>query len=301
MTDLRYAVRTSSRTPAFTAVTILTLALGIGATTIFSIVNAVLMEPLPYRDADRLVTMRGSLADLRDVEASSRSFAGMAMWASNLYNLRTDAEALLVRGGQISAMLLSLLGVRPQLGRNFTREDERVETVILGHRLWQSQFGGDPSVIGRRIDLGSTRYTIVGVAPARFRFPGADYQLWTPLGLIDRMPQQARNRAFRIFSAVARSRLEDGVSVTQARVEVRAIGVQLARGASAPCRPCASVRSRSGWRSGAWRHLSPRRPGAPRTPVAPAGMGRAVREATAAVHPALTAANVRPMIEVVAQ
>jgi putative ABC transport system permease protein len=228
MSDIRYAVRTFLRTPGFTIVAILTLALGIGATTtLFSIVNAVLLKPLPYPAADRLITMRGSLADLRDVEAAGRSFEGMAMWASNQYNLRTEGDARQVLGGQVSAALMPLLGVQPVLGRNFTTEDERQETVILGYGLWQSRFGGDPSVIGRTIDLSGTVYTVIGVAPAWFRFPSAEFQLWTPLGLLDRVPQQVNNRAFRIFSAVAR--LREGVTLAQAQDDTRAVSAQLAR------------------------------------------------------------------------
>ena len=121
MTDIRYAVRTFLRTPAFTVVAVATLALGIGATTtIFTVINAVLLKPLPYAGADRLVTMRGSLPDFRDIEAANRSFDGMAIWASNLYNLRTDAESSQVLGGQVSRTLLPLLGVQPMLGRSFT-------------------------------------------------------------------------------------------------------------------------------------------------------------------------------------
>jgi putative ABC transport system permease protein len=228
MTDIRYAVRMCLRTPAFSVVVTLTLALGIGATTtIFSVVNAVLLKPLPYHDADRLVSLRGSLPDLRDVAAYSRSLEGMAIWASNQFNLRTDGDTRQVLGGQVSPTLLPILGVQPVLGRNFTAEDDRQETVILGYGLWQSRFGGDPSIVGRRIDLSGTPYTVIGVTPAWFRFPSADFQLWAPLGLIDRTPQQAQNRSFRIFSAVAR--LKDGVSVSQAQADVRAISAQLAR------------------------------------------------------------------------
>jgi putative ABC transport system permease protein len=228
MTDIRYAIRTLLRAPTFTAVAVLTLALGIGATTtMFSVVNAVLLKPLPYRSADRLVTMRGSLADLRDVAAASRSFDAIGMWASNLFNLRTNGDTQQVLGGQVSPALLPLLGVQPVLGRTFTEEDDRQETVILSYGLWQSRFGGDSSVVGRRIELSGTPYTVIGVAPAWFRFPSAEFQLWAPLGLIDRMPQQAQNRAFRIFSAVAR--LRDGVSLAQVRSDTQAISARLAR------------------------------------------------------------------------
>ena len=182
MNDLKYAIRAFLRTPGFTLVAVLTLGLGIGATTaIFSVVNAVLLRPLPYASADRLVTTRGSLPDLRDLEAATQSFEGMAFWASNLYNLRTDADTSQVLGGMVTGSLLPLLGVQPVLGRNFTADDERQPTMILSDALWRTRFGGDPGVLGRSMDLGGTSYTVIGVAPAWFRFPSADFQLWTPL------------------------------------------------------------------------------------------------------------------------
>jgi predicted permease len=229
MTDITYAIRTFLRTPGFTLVAVLTLAIGIGATTaIFSVVNAVLLRPLPYADPDRLVTTRGSLADLRDLKASSQSFEGMAFWASNLYNLRIDSDSHQVRAGQVTRDLLPLLGVQPLLGRNFTVEDDRQDTVILSHALWQSRFAGDPGIVGRTMDLSGTTYTIIGVAPAWFRFPTADFQLWAPLGGIDiKNPEQANNRAFRIFSAVAR--LKNGVTLQQAQAETQAFSARLAR------------------------------------------------------------------------
>jgi putative ABC transport system permease protein len=229
LNDFKYAVRSFLRTPGFTIVAVVTLALGIGATTaMFSVVNAVLLRPLPYADADRLVTTRGSLADLRDLEASNRAFESMAFWASNLFNLRTDDGSRQVLGGMVSRTLLPVLGVQPLLGRNFTEEDERQDTVVLGYALWQSRFGGDPGVLGRTIDLSGTSYTIVGVAPAWFRFPRAEFQLWTPLAGIDtKTPQQAKNRAFRIFSAVAR--LRTGVSLHDAQAETAAFSARLGR------------------------------------------------------------------------
>jgi len=229
MNDIRHAIRASLRTPGFTLVAVLTLALGIGATTaIFSVVNAVLLRPLPYADADRLVTTRGSLLDIRDLERSNRSFDGMAAWASNLYNLRTDADTRQVLGGVVSRNLLPLLGVQPLLGRNFTEEDDRLDTVILGYGLWQSRFAGDPGVLGRTIDLSGTTYTVVGVAPAWFRFPTAEFQLWTPLSGIDiKRPQQATNRALRIFSAVAR--LKPGITLPQAQADASAVSARLGK------------------------------------------------------------------------
>ena len=229
MTDLKYAIRTFLRTPAFTLVAVLTLALGIGATTaMFSVVNAVLIRPLPFTDPDRLVTTRGSLADLRDLQAASRSFDDMAFWASNQFNLRRDGDARQVLGGQVTTNLFPLLGVQTVLGRGFVADDDRQNVVVLGYALWQSEFGGDPGVLGRNVDLSGSSYTVIGVAPPWFRFPTAEFQLWAPLGLIDRdAPQQAANRAFRIFNAVGR--LKPGVTLEQSRQDAEAIGTRLAR------------------------------------------------------------------------
>ena len=229
MTDIRYALRTLLRTPGFTTVAVLTLALGIGATTaIFSVVNAVLLRPLPYSEPDRLVMTRGSLADLRDLGTANHSFEGMAFWASNVYNLRVGDSSEQVVAGQVTRNLLPLLGIQPLIGRNFTEEDDRQDTVILGYGLWQNRFAGDPQIIGRTINLSGTTYTVIGITPAWFRFPTATFQLWAPLSMIDRKaPEQAKNRAFRIFSAVAR--LKPGVTLAQSQSELRSFSERLAR------------------------------------------------------------------------
>src|SRR5205814_588844 len=227
--DFKYAIRTFLRTPGFTLVAVLTLALGVGATTaMFSVVNAVLIRPLPFTDPDRLVATRGSLADLRDLQAGGRAFDDIAFWASNQFNLRLDGDSRQVLGGQVTTNLFPLLGVQPVLGRAFAAQDDRQNVVVLGYALWQSRFGGDPGVLGRTVQLSGTSYTVVGIAPPWFRFPTAEFQLWAPLGIIDRdTPQQAANRAFRIFSAVGR--LKAGVSVEQAQADAQAISTRLAR------------------------------------------------------------------------
>jgi putative ABC transport system permease protein len=229
MSDLRYALRAFARVPGFSLVAILTLALGIGATTaIFSVVNGVLLQPLPYSAPDRLVVAHVSLPDLHDVAAESRSFEGVGAWASNLYNLETNGESRQITGGVVSPELLPLLGVTPFLGRNFTVEDNQTDTVILGYGLWQSSFGGDPGVLGRTITLTGSSYTVVGVAPPWFRFPSSEYVLWTSLGGIEaKAPAQARNRALRIFNMLAR--LEADVTMQQADADVTAIGARLAK------------------------------------------------------------------------
>ena len=229
MNDITFALRTLLRTPAFTLTATATLALGIGATTaIFSVVNAVLLQPLPYREPGRLVVTRLSLPDYQDLKRASRSFEATAVWASNLYNLRNGDEGRQVLGGVISRELLPLLGVSPALGRSFSASDDTQKTVVLGYGLWQSVFGGDPNVLGRTVDLSGTAYTVIGVTPAGFSFPTGEFQLWTPMGLLetDARPQ-ATNRALRIFSAVGR--LKEGVTFAQARDELRTIGSELAR------------------------------------------------------------------------
>ena len=229
MSDIRYALRTFLRAPGFTIVAILTLALGIGATTaIFSVVNAVLLRPLPYPEADRLVITRGSLADLRDMQESTSTFDAMAVWASNLFNLKIGTDSRQVRAAMVTRNLLPLLGVQPILGRSFTVDDDRQDTLVLGYALWQSRFAGDPNVVGRTVDLSGTTFTIIGVAPASFNFPSAEFQLWTPLSGIDiKTPAQAKNRAFRIFTAVAR--LRSGVTLGQAQAEAQVLSARLAR------------------------------------------------------------------------
>jgi predicted permease len=229
MTDVKFALRAFSKTPGFTIVVILTLALGVGATTaIFSVVNAVLLKPLPFASADRLVVARLSLPDYKDMKASVSAFEDTGVWASNIYNLRIKDSSEQLLGGVISSSLLSMLGVDPLLGRNFTAEDGQQNTVVLGYGLWQSRFGGDPSVLGRSIDLSGMSYTIVGVAPAWFSFPTSEFKLWVPIDAIERMaPAQANNRGLRIFNAIAR--LKPGVTLEQAQAQATAQSAALAK------------------------------------------------------------------------
>jgi putative ABC transport system permease protein len=229
MNDARYALRTLARTPGFTATAILTLALGIGVTTaIFSVVKAVVLDPLPYRDPARLVVTRLSLPDYRDVQRASRSFEQTAFWATNLYNIEAGSEDRQVLGAVVSHELLSVLGITPAAGRLFTEEDDRQATVVIGHGLWQSLYGGDPSAVGRVIDLSGMPYTIVGVAPAGFRFPSAEFELWASAGmLLTQAKAQTESRALRIFTAIGR--LKPDVTIEQARSELAAISADLSR------------------------------------------------------------------------
>ncbi len=228
MSDFRFAIRAFARVPGFTIVAVLTLALGIGATTaIFSLVNAVLLRPLPFVEPHQLVVTRGSLLDLRDVGAQNHTLAGFGIWASNLYNLDLSGESRQVRGAVISPEVLPLLGVTPLLGRTFTREDDRTDNVILGYGIWQSAFGSDPKVLGRTISLSGSSFTVVGVAPPWFRFPSSEYALWTTLGGAEaKVPSQSKNRSLRIFNMLAR--LKADVTIDQAQADVTSIAGRLA-------------------------------------------------------------------------
>src|SRR5437879_12800541 len=214
--DLRYAVRTLAKSPGFTGVAVLTLALGIGANTaIFSAVNTVLLKPLPYPGSDRLVQImstgfRGvrfgvSFPDLRDLRALSRDFTGVAAVVSRRYNLTGAGDAREVQVAAATADLCDALQVRPEIGHAFTAADERTPLALLSHGLWVTSFGRDPGILGRSISLDGRSFTVVGVMPARFQFPNEDVQVWTPMGeFLSQNPQVETDRGVHVLNAVAR-------------------------------------------------------------------------------------------------
>ena len=224
--DLRHAVRFFRKSPGFAGLAIATLALGIGANTaMFSIVRGVLLRPLPYRDADRLMTANLSLPDYRDLASSARSFDGSAVWASNLYNFIRGAESEQVLGGVVSTGFFPLLA-SPSLGRTFLPEDAHLPRVVLSDSLWRSHFGADPGVLGRTMNLNGTIYTVIGVMPREFEFPRGDFRLWVPFEhALASTPQQLENRSLRIFRVLARR--APGVSEQQANTEAAAISRRL--------------------------------------------------------------------------
>jgi len=228
LTDIRYACRSLLKNPGFTAVAIATLAIGIGANTaIFSIVNAVLLRPLPYRDADRLVVTRHSLPEARELE-TMRALDGSAVWASNLYNVQRREEAEQVRGATVSPAFFPLLGVAPAAGRTFTANENLQPLVVLSHRAWQRWFGGEPRALGATVVLSGKPHTVIGVMPPVFQFPSRDFQLWVPIGsTMGSVPAQAENRALRIFQSVAR--LREGSSLTAVQLELDAVSARLTR------------------------------------------------------------------------
>jgi len=224
--DVRYAARSLRKNPGFAAIAVATLARGSGVNTaVSSLTRGTLLRPLPYREADRLLFAGLSLPDFRDVRDSNRSFDGMAVLASNRYNLVRGDESEQVLGGVASAEFFPLLG-SPRLGRAFGPAEEHERVVVLSDRFWKSRFGADPSVLGRAMDIGGAPYTILGVAGPEFEFPTSEFALWVPLAAaLDATPQQLNNRSLRIFRAIAR--VKPGVSLEAANAEVLAISRRL--------------------------------------------------------------------------
>jgi len=234
--DLRFGARTLLRTPGFTAVAVIALALGIGANTaIFSVVNAVLLRPLPYNDPDRLVTLlhQGTnpvaVANYIDWRDQSRSFETMAAaeyWTPNLTGSDPPEH---LWGLEVTQNLLPMLGIKPLRGRLFvTGEDQKgaEHEVILAYRLWQRRFSGDPNILGKTIILNGEAYAVVGVMPPEFKFApfwATHAELWVPDAFGDRVHNRGGN-SLRIFA-----RLKPGVTLTQARAEVATITGRLER------------------------------------------------------------------------
>ena len=235
--DLRYAVRMLRRNPGFTLVTVVTLALGIGANTaIFSVVHGVVLRPLPYPDADRLVVLQGahpergthpyatSRPDFEDWRAQTTSFESMAQFAYWTFNLtgREVPERLL--GGRVGGAFFETLGAPALLGRALTADDDRGGrefVAVLAFGAWQRVFGGDPAVVGQAVTLNGRPHTIVGVMPATFRFPAEDVELWAPIG--DQLGTDRGSRFLFTFG-----RLRPDASLDDARGEMAVIARRLA-------------------------------------------------------------------------
>ena len=235
--DVRYAVRSLAKSPAFTAVAVLTLALGIGANTaIFSAVNALLLKPLPYPGSDRLVQImstgfRGvhfgvSLPDLHDLRGLSQDFAGVGATATQRYNLTGTGDPREVQVAAVTADLFDVLQVHPEIGHGFTAAEERSPFALVSHGLWVTSFGRDPGILGRSISLDGRSFTVVGVMPAGFQFPNEDVQVWTPIGeFLSQNPQAETNRGMHFLPAVAR--LAPGVALERAVGDVKLLGARL--------------------------------------------------------------------------
>ena len=243
--DLRYAFRTLRKTPGFTSIAILTIALGIGATTsIFSIVKAVLLDALPYRKPMQLVTLaETSSADSTGVNVSfgavedwkvrQHSFESIAIYRSWTPTLLSGDSPSLVLGQRVTQNFFPMLGVRPAFGRAFRPEDDHANSwhvLLLSHPFWIRQFGGDPNVVGRKIILDRLPFEIVGVLPQRFEptmFLDANGEpdVWAPLGYEAGAPYACRT----CQHVRAAAMLRDGVKLAAAQSEMNSIAQQLAR------------------------------------------------------------------------
>lgn len=231
--DLVYAVRSLRRTPGFALTAVLVIALGVGANTaVFSLADFVLVRPLPYQDADRLVkiweqgpagTNEASPANYRDWKAMTPSFSSMGAYWRRAANLVSAAEPQRLETVRATPELLPLLGVAPLIGRIFTPQDVATgEVIVLSHALWTSQFGGDPSVIGTSVRLDGVPHAVIGVMPASFQFPSRSVEAWTPLILRE---DDFTDRNDNYLEVVAR--LRPGVSAEQARQELAVVSARL--------------------------------------------------------------------------
>ena len=245
MRDIKYSFRRLLKSPGFTAVVVLTLGLGIGANTaIFSVVNTVLLQPLRYREPDRLVTINHfyrsvalnnleapvSAPGFRDYRDKTKSFEGVAVetgWAANLTGTG-DPER--VPASRVSGDYFRVLGVAPQLGRTFGRDEDepgKNKVVVLSDGLWKRVFGADRGVVGKTVQLNGQSFTVLGVMPEGFRaFFGNNTDIWTPLALDEKQfdPRNYTNESLQLTA-----RLKPGVSAAQANAEMRAFAEQIRR------------------------------------------------------------------------
>ena len=247
--DLRYALRSLARSPGFSAVAIATLALGIGANTaIFSVLDAVLLKPLPYRDPDRVLAIWGSLRrpgsekievsapELADLRARTRAFESIAAYVEDDLNLTGGGEAERLSGAYVSPEIFSLLGVAPESGHWLRPGDDRVagpRVVVISHALWQRRFAGDPGIISRAVMLDLAPVTVLGVMPPGFRLPGSDSQLWMPLVIAPERATEAY-RDDRYLTVVARSRPDVTLAAARTDAAAAAAGIALDHAASYP-------------------------------------------------------------------
>jgi predicted permease len=237
--DLRYGARTLIKQRGFTLIAVITLALGIGANTaIFSVVNAVLLRPLPYPDPDRLMMIRETklpqfpefavaAGNFLDWQKQNTVFERLVATHPASFNLTGTGDPERLRGMRISYDFCEMLGARPRIGREFSPDEDqpgRNQVVILSHGLWQRRFGGDPAIVNQIITLDGQSYTVIGVMPSNFYFLERDYELWTPIAFT---PQQAQSRGGHTISRVI-GQLKPGVTVDQARTELSAIAERLA-------------------------------------------------------------------------
>lgn len=238
--ELRFAARRLRRAPSFAAAVVLVLALGVGATTaVFSLVNGILLEPLPFPEPGRLVRLRHTVRDAGAAtvdqsdasvmlyQSDARAFDGVAAWRFDngiLGASEPGQTAFRVRGARVTSNFFDVMGVRPALGRAFAPGEDRPganRVVVLSHRIWQQHLHGDPNAVGRQVVVNDVPRTIVGIMPKHFAYPANHVELWLPLA---RDPANART-----FALVGIARLKRGVSTASAQADLARV-----LGASSP-------------------------------------------------------------------
>ncbi|HVB07329.1 MAG TPA: ABC transporter permease [Candidatus Acidoferrales bacterium] len=237
--DVRYALRMLRKSPGFTAVAVLTLALGIGANTaLFTVVNGVLLNPLAYPHSGQLVAIYENTLSFNhapiaypnflDWQRDTQTFSSMAIYRNEDYNFTGTGQGERLSGSMISAGFFSTLGVKPILGRDFRADDDEVgaaPVVILGGGFWKRRFGSSPGILGKPVVLNGASYTVVGVIPSSFAFYGEDRDVYTPIG-------QWNDPSFRDrridMSAHAVGRLKPGVTLAQAKADMDSVAQNLA-------------------------------------------------------------------------
>src|SRR5881397_819802 len=238
MNDLKFAFRQLLKNPGFTTVAVLTLALGIGANTaIFSAVDAVLIRPLPYVDAGRLVMIWDEMSDIgfpkhnstpaewHEWRRNNTVFTDIAATQPVQATLSSDGEPVEVPARKVTANLWTVLGVQPFLGRVFTEDEDArgVRAAVISHGLWQRRFGGSPDVLGRKITLNDSPYEVIGVMPREFYFmPGRDIDLWMPTSFSAGMLAH-----FSWHDVHCVARLKPGVTLQQARESMAALSLRV--------------------------------------------------------------------------
>jgi putative ABC transport system permease protein len=249
--DLRYTLRLLRRAPAFTAIAIATLALGIGANTaIFAVVNAVILKPLPFAQADRLMLIHLTRQDpdnpgtflegvwsypkYRTFEDAQQSFDEIAMFAGRDIDLSGDGDPQRVRGEVITDRYLSVLGVVPIAGRAFSHDEANLSglppVMMIGHALWMRRFGGDAAVVGRTVRVNATPYTVVGVLPPGFRGLGGNGDVWVPLAAFE--PSQLDQAQSHSYTIIGRRKADISEAAAGAAVRVLGRTVDAAHGGS---------------------------------------------------------------------
>ena len=229
--DIRYALRQLNRSKGFAAVAILTLALGIGANTaIFSVIDSILLEPLPFPHQDRLMQLSAGTdyynypkGWIREYQRRAHTFSSISGFSQNIeYNVTGGGTTGRAFGSTVNANLFDTLGVRPAIGRFFSPEEEtqgQDRVIVLGYGFWKEQFGGDPNIVGRTMMLDGMNREIIGVAPAQVRFPDFETQFWIPISFKTGNPYDP----WAPMDYQAIGRLRDGVAPNQAQAELRSL------------------------------------------------------------------------------